>query len=68
MVAVSVGLQPHSTVQEGVDATVRLVAEADLDVSGRYFSGVHEAAPNPMAADPAARRRLWEISERLTAA
>ena len=68
MVTVSVGLRPHSTVWEGVDATVRLVAEAGPEVSGRYFNGLGEAAPDPMAADPEARRRLWEVSEQLTAA
>ena len=34
---------PASTVQEGADATVRLAAELDLDVQGRYFDGLREA-------------------------
>jgi NAD(P)-dependent dehydrogenase (short-subunit alcohol dehydrogenase family) len=67
MVRQTVG-RPHSTVQEGVDATVRLVAELDLDVSGRYFDGMREAAPDPLAYDADARRRLWDVSERLTGA
>lgn len=55
-----------STVQEGVDATVRLAAEPSLDVSGRYFDGMREASPDPIAYDAGARKRLWEVSERLT--
>ena len=66
MVRATIGT-PHSTVEEGVEATVRLAAELDLPVSGRYFSGLREATPDPAAADPGARRRLWEASERLIA-
>jgi NAD(P)-dependent dehydrogenase (short-subunit alcohol dehydrogenase family) len=60
---------PISTLEEGVEATVRLVADSELDgVSGRYFNGLREAAPDPQADDPQARRRLWELSERLVGA
>jgi NAD(P)-dependent dehydrogenase (short-subunit alcohol dehydrogenase family) len=63
------GVAPRSTVAEGRDATVRLVADPDLDgVSGRFFDGLQEAQPHPQAADGEARRRLWEESERLTLA
>ena len=65
MVRETVG-RAHSTVQEGVDATVRLAADPDLDVSGRYFEGTREAAADAFAYDPEARRRLWDASERLT--
>ena len=65
MVRETVG-RARSTVQDGVDATVRLVAEPELDVSGRYFEGAREAAADPFAYDADARRRLWEASERLT--
>jgi NAD(P)-dependent dehydrogenase (short-subunit alcohol dehydrogenase family) len=65
MVRATVG-RPYSTVEEGVEATVRLIADLDLDVSGRYFDGLREAAPDPLAYDAGARRRLWEASERLT--
>jgi NAD(P)-dependent dehydrogenase (short-subunit alcohol dehydrogenase family) len=55
-----------STVEEGRDATVRLVVDPALDrVSGRFFDGTRESAPHGQAADPGARRRLWEESERL---
>ena len=57
----------RTSVDEGVGALARLVASPDVDgVSGRYFDGLVESAPDPQAADPAARRRLWELSERLT--
>ena len=36
---------PSNTVQTGADATVRLAAELDLDVQGRYFDGLERPAP-----------------------
>ena len=61
--------RPRSTVQEGARATERLVADPDLDgVSGRYFDGLEESAADPQAYDAQARRRLWELSARLTGA
>jgi NAD(P)-dependent dehydrogenase (short-subunit alcohol dehydrogenase family) len=60
---------PLSPLSEGVEATFRLVADPALDgVSGRYFNGLREAAPDPQADDPQARRRLWELSEQLVGA
>jgi NAD(P)-dependent dehydrogenase (short-subunit alcohol dehydrogenase family) len=56
---------PASTVQEGADATVRLAAELDLDVQGRYFYGLEESRADAMAYDPDARKRLWDVSEQL---
>jgi NAD(P)-dependent dehydrogenase (short-subunit alcohol dehydrogenase family) len=56
-----------SSVAEGVEAVVRLVADPKLDgVSGRYFDGLSESAADPQAYDPDARRRLWELSARMT--
>jgi NAD(P)-dependent dehydrogenase (short-subunit alcohol dehydrogenase family) len=56
-----------STVSEGVDAVVHLVADPGLDgVSGRYFDGLAESAADQQAYDPDARRRLWELSARVT--
>jgi NAD(P)-dependent dehydrogenase (short-subunit alcohol dehydrogenase family) len=60
---------PRSTIEEGMEATVRLVVDPELDgVSGRFFDGTAESAPHPQAHDPEARRRLWDESERLTLA
>jgi NAD(P)-dependent dehydrogenase (short-subunit alcohol dehydrogenase family) len=59
---------PISTLEAGVDATLRLIADPALDgVSGRYFNVLEEARPDPQAQDPDARRQLRELSERLTA-
>jgi NAD(P)-dependent dehydrogenase (short-subunit alcohol dehydrogenase family) len=56
----------HATVDEGVEAMLRLVAEPGLEgVSGRYFNGLSESTAHEQAYDPEARRRLWELSERL---
>jgi NAD(P)-dependent dehydrogenase (short-subunit alcohol dehydrogenase family) len=55
-----------SSLADGVEATLRLVADPTLDgVSGRYFDGLEEAHAHPQAYDAHARRRLWELSERL---
>lgn len=59
---------PISTLEEGVEATFRLVADPSLDgVTGRFFDGLREAQPDRQAADAEARRRLWTLSEQLTA-
>ena len=60
--------RPHTTVDQGARATLRLITDPDLDgVSGRFFNGLGEARADDQAYDPEARRRLWELSERLTA-
>jgi NAD(P)-dependent dehydrogenase (short-subunit alcohol dehydrogenase family) len=57
---------PTSSLDEGVQATLRLVAEPALDgITGRYFDRTREGRADPQAYDPAARRRLRELSERL---
>jgi NAD(P)-dependent dehydrogenase (short-subunit alcohol dehydrogenase family) len=61
--------RPRSTVEEGIEAVVRLVADPALDgVTGRFFDGTREAGAHQQAYDAGARRRLWEESERLTRA
>jgi NAD(P)-dependent dehydrogenase (short-subunit alcohol dehydrogenase family) len=58
-----------TTVEEGRDATLRLILDPELQgVTGRYFDGVDEFTAHPQAYDEDARRRLWELSERLTRA
>ena len=60
---------PVSTLEEGVEATMRLVADPELEgVSGHYFDGQREAAAESQAYDPDARARLRELSERLVSA
>jgi NAD(P)-dependent dehydrogenase (short-subunit alcohol dehydrogenase family) len=61
-----VSASPISTLQEGADATMRLMADPELaEVSGRYFNGQTEARADDQAYDLAARRRLRELSQRL---
>lgn len=60
------GIDPVTSLESGVQATVRLVADGALEgVSGRYFDGQHPATPHAQAEDPQARRRLRELSDRL---
>jgi NAD(P)-dependent dehydrogenase (short-subunit alcohol dehydrogenase family) len=61
------GIDPVSTVEQGLDATWRLIADPALDgVTGVYFNRTHEARAEAQAYDPDARRALHELSERLT--
>ena len=60
------GITPVSTVEDGLAATWRLVADPALDgVSGAYFNGTSEARADAQAYDLDARRRLRELSEQL---
>jgi NAD(P)-dependent dehydrogenase (short-subunit alcohol dehydrogenase family) len=55
-----------SSVEEGRDATLRLVSSRELDgVTGLYFDGRRESTADQQAYDEEARRRLWELSESL---
>ncbi|HEY6759404.1 MAG TPA: SDR family NAD(P)-dependent oxidoreductase [Baekduia sp.] len=59
---------PISTIAQGVEATFRLVADPSLDgVTGHFYDGLRATAPDAQAADAGARRRLWALSEDLTA-
>jgi NAD(P)-dependent dehydrogenase (short-subunit alcohol dehydrogenase family) len=62
------GWKIMSTVEEGLEATIRLVAEPALDgVTGKYFDGLREAKADPQAYDSEVRRRLAAITEDLVA-
>jgi NAD(P)-dependent dehydrogenase (short-subunit alcohol dehydrogenase family) len=55
-----------STIEQGVEATARLVTDPGLDaVTGRYFDVLREAKAERQAYDAAARRALRAASERL---
>ena len=57
---------PMSSLEEGVEATVRLAAEPALDgVSGTYFDGTRESAADPQTSDPEAGARLEALSRTL---
>jgi retinol dehydrogenase 14 len=53
--------------EQGADTLIWLASSPEVDgVSGKYFSDRKEIEAKKVAYDPAARRRLWEISEELT--
>jgi NAD(P)-dependent dehydrogenase (short-subunit alcohol dehydrogenase family) len=57
---------PISSLEEGVEATFRLVAGKELEgVSGRYFNGKREARADGQAYDRDARARLAAVSREL---
>lgn len=58
------GAAPRSSVNDGVEAVLHVIA-TDAP-SGTYFNRKTPATPNEQAADPEARRRLRELSRRLT--
>jgi NAD(P)-dependent dehydrogenase (short-subunit alcohol dehydrogenase family) len=59
---------PISTLEDGVEATFRLVADPALaGTTGAFFDGLRQATPDAQAADAEARRRLWALSVELTA-
>ena len=58
---------PISTIAQGVEATMRLITTPEAELgTGRYFNSLEEARANDQAYDPAARRQLRELSEKLT--
>ena len=60
---------PTSSVAEGVEATMRLIASRRVrGASGRYYSGKREAGTHPQAGDEDACHRLWSLSSELSAA
>src|SRR5262249_20049457 len=61
------GITPISTVEQGGEAILHLVAGDDVaDKSGLFFNGLNEARANPQAYDAAARQRLRSLSLELT--
>lgn len=57
---------PMGPVETGIDAEVYLATSPDLDgVTGEYFDRRERARADAQAYDEHARRRLWELSERL---
>ena len=61
------GVEPASTVAEGAAAVMHLAVSTELEGhTGEYFDGLRPARANAQAYDPLARRRLAEVSARLT--
>jgi NAD(P)-dependent dehydrogenase (short-subunit alcohol dehydrogenase family) len=60
------GVSPVDSLESGVEATLRLVADPALaGVTGEYFDRLREARAHPQAYDLEARRRLRELSAEL---
>ena len=63
------GITPMSTVEQGGDAILHLVAGDDVESkTGLFFNGMNEAKANVQAYDAAARQRLRALSLELTGA
>jgi NAD(P)-dependent dehydrogenase (short-subunit alcohol dehydrogenase family) len=62
---VDAGIDPISSLEQGLEATLRLVRRTD--VSGRYFNGLAEARADAQAYDLDARARLRALSDELGA-
>jgi NAD(P)-dependent dehydrogenase (short-subunit alcohol dehydrogenase family) len=60
------GIDPISPLEDGVRATLRLVADSELDrTSGVFYNGFAPARPSRQATDRTARKRLRELSDQL---
>ena len=54
-------------VEDGADAILALAISPEMEGrTGLYFDGQREARANAQAYDAATRRRLWDLSARLT--
>ncbi|RJQ75454.1 MAG: SDR family oxidoreductase [Desulfobacteraceae bacterium] len=61
------GVTPRGEPQSGADAVVFLAVSPDVaDTTGKYFNVKTEARPNAQADDAQARKRLRELSLKLT--
>jgi NAD(P)-dependent dehydrogenase (short-subunit alcohol dehydrogenase family) len=57
---------PISTIAQGVEATMRLIAAPDAETgTGRFYNSLDEGRANDQAYDLGARRQLRELSEQL---
>ena len=60
------GATPVDSLETGVEATMRLVADPEIEgVTGRYFDRLRESRAHPQAYDAEAQRRLRELSAEL---
>jgi NAD(P)-dependent dehydrogenase (short-subunit alcohol dehydrogenase family) len=60
------GITPVSTVEEGVEATMRLITDPALDgVTGQFYDGLKASRAGPEAYDPQFRARLSAVTDRM---
>jgi hypothetical protein len=63
------GITPVSTVEQGGEATMRLITDPALDsVTGQFFDGLGPSRAPPDAYDPQFRSRLSEVTGRMLGA
>jgi len=63
------GITPVSTVEEGGEATMRLIADPALaGVTGQFFDGLRTSRALPPAYDPQFRSRLGQVTDRMLGA
>jgi NAD(P)-dependent dehydrogenase (short-subunit alcohol dehydrogenase family) len=60
----STGLRPQTTVDEGAEAVMNLIASPTI-ASGQYFGGLHPERAHDQAYDEDARAKLRELSVKL---
>jgi NAD(P)-dependent dehydrogenase (short-subunit alcohol dehydrogenase family) len=60
------GITPVSTLEQGGEATMRLITDPALDgVTGQFFDGLKTARARPEAYDPRFRAKLREVTHRM---
>ncbi len=60
------GITPVSTLEEGGEATMRLITDPALnEVTGQFFDGLKTSRARPEAYDPQFRARLRAVTDRM---
>jgi NAD(P)-dependent dehydrogenase (short-subunit alcohol dehydrogenase family) len=60
------GITPVSTLEQGGEATMRLITDPALDgVTGQFFDGLRTSRARPEAYDPRFRAKLREVTDRM---
>ena len=60
------GITPVSTVEQGGEATMRLITDPALDaVTGQFFDGLRTSHALPQAYDRQFRTQLAEVTDRM---
>ena len=63
---VDAGITPVSTVEQGGEATMRLITDPALDaVTGQFFDGLRTSRALPQAYDRQFRKQLREVTDRM---
>lgn len=63
------GITPVSTLEQGGEATMRLITDPALDgVTGQFFDGLEISRARPEAYDLQFRARLREVTDRMLGA